>query len=119
MLYTVCLSQVIYWFNKHILLAELLVHTVYYGPSFFSSNLLIQSNAIKRGSVIHSMDRENKVNKMFIIMAFCLGELETSAGQVIWQTGLTIRNILLAFDNNRTSQRLSVERENHNANAPC
>ena len=119
MLYTVCLSQVIYWFNKHILLAELLVHTVYYGPSFFSSNLLIQSNAIKRGSVIHSMDRENKVNKMFIIMAFCLGELETSAGQVIWQTGLTIRNIILAFDNNRTSQRLSVESENHNANASC
>ena len=83
MLYTVCLSQVIYWFNKHILLAELLVHTVYYGPNFFFSDLLIQSNAIKQGSVIHSMDRENKVNKMFIIMAFCLGELETSAGQVI------------------------------------
>lgn len=65
------------------------------------------------------MDRENKVNKMFIIKALCMGELQTSAGQVIWQTGLTIRNILLAFDNNKTSQRLSMESENHNANVPC
>jgi len=44
---------------------------------------LIQINAIKQGSVIQGMDRENKVNKMFIIKAFCMGELETSAGQVI------------------------------------
>ena len=56
---------------------------------------------------------------MFIIMASCMGEPETSAGQVIWQTGLTKRNILLAYDNNRTSRRLSIESENYNANAPC
>ena len=51
-------------YNTCLLLAEFLVRTVNYGPSFFPS---IYGPRAKRGYVIYSTDRKDEVNKMLNI----------------------------------------------------
>ena len=59
---------------KYLLLIEFEVRTVKYGPSFFPSIYGPSAKCVghksmgkKRGSVFYSTDRENEVNKIFII----------------------------------------------------
>ena len=51
-------------YNKYLLLTELEVRTVSYGPSSRLGH--------KRGSVTYSTDRENEVSKIFIISLLCV-----------------------------------------------
>ena len=65
--------------NVYLLLTELEVRTVSYGPSSFLFNLWPKREVCghkqkrkKRGSVSYSMDREDEVSKIFIISLLCI-----------------------------------------------